>query len=207
MQDDKLTNEQNGGLKPSWFVFENTVGDLLSLSGYKVEREQLSVHKKVDLIASREELGKTRVYAVECKDHSNRVGKRALCIIEADYRPLYEKHVIDALLLITRNGLTPAAEAMIQASRLIHHRTLDQLKTSLLDVSRYLKDIVSRYHEEGLHAYYIPTRGVLPESCYEHADLDSEIAEWIKQTDAPPIALLGSYGSGKSTFMLHLANE
>jgi len=207
MDHQKLTDDGKAESTRPWQVFEKTVGELLSLCGYNVSAEQLLGHKKVDHVASREEMGKPWIYAVECKDLASRVDKGFLLQIEADYRPLYEKRLIDAVLLVTRNGVTPAAEALIEESRLIRHRTLEQLKISLLDLRRYLRDISNRYYEEGLQAYYVPMKAAIQNGGSEPVDLDSEVMEWLEQTNSPPIALLGSYGSGKSTFMIHLAYE
>jgi hypothetical protein len=93
--------------------FERTVRQLLALSGFEVEEEQILGHKKVDLVASKRELGKIRRYAIECKDHSKPIGARTLATIEADYMPLYERSQIDALLLVTREGLAPAAATSV----------------------------------------------------------------------------------------------
>lgn len=187
--------------------FEQTVADLLSLSGFDVTRDRHIGPKKVDIVAQRDDFGHLRTYAVECKDHRRRLGKQLLLPIEAEYAELHRENRIDALLLVTRRGLTREAQYRVSQSRFLLHQTIDSLRCSLLDFRRYLADIRNEYRQQGLHRYYIPTRGVPEAGTTAPIDLEAFVDRWLDSEDSQSLAILGGYGAGKSTFMLHLANR
>lgn len=189
-----------------WQEFERTVAGLLTLSGFSVKPEAIVGHKKVDLVASRRDLGRELNYAVECKLYSNRLSLDDLRKIESDYSPLYERGLIDVLLVVTSEPPTAAAATRISLSRFLRHQTISELRFSLIDFRRYLTDIRSSYVAEGLAHYYVPLYATVSSSGADAEELTPVVENWLRASEAPPLALLGSYGSGKSTFLLHLAN-
>ena len=109
-------------------TFEKEVGDLLALVGYRVYGERLLGYKKVDLYAEYDILGRTQRIAVECKQHSKPLSREQLLHIVVNYRPLYDSGIIDQLLLVTANGVSPTAAVFINDQRVVHHQTLHELR-------------------------------------------------------------------------------
>ncbi len=177
--------------------FEHQVARLLYLGGYRVLPEKLLGHKKVDLYAEGFELGKLRRYAVECKAWSTPITLKQLNIIVADYAELNAQNLVDVILLITRSGLAPAAQTYADSSRAIIHLTMQGLQNWLMDFDVYLKSLIAEYMEAGLHHYYVPAQAW---KGGQRIDLEQLLDQWIAEDSNDPIALLGGYGSGKTTF-------
>lgn len=181
--------------------FENTISELLHISGYDVKSEILVGHKKVDLYFETKKFGSTWRTAVECKHYSGRLEANELAKIHADYRALYDKNLIDDVLIVTLNGLTPAAEAMVNETRILSHTTLSQLENQIIDFSSYLNGLESQFHEGGLSSFYISPRN------NNGAGLDEYVFNWVSSDSYQPIAILGGYGMGKTTFAKKLAHD
>ncbi len=189
---------------PPWRAFERQVAEVLAMSGYDVSYEQLVLHKKVDLLISKREFGKTLMAAVECKCYDASLTLADLREIEIDYLPLYENKAIEFLLILSLKPPAPAALTKIRESRFLRHQTIFELRNSLMDFRAYLYELEQRYKSEGLDRYYIPLLSTSITASSAQA-LDPYIGDWLSNESSNPIALLGSYGSGKSTFLLHLA--
>jgi NACHT domain/Restriction endonuclease len=189
---------------PDSKLFEMRVAKLLRLAGFQVKPEMYISHKKVDLYAEIFELGKLRRYAVECKDWENVITLKQLQLIKNDYEELYNLHEIDVILLITKSGLAPAAQTYVSSARNLIHMTIEDLQCSIMDFSVYLDSLINDYEEDGLHRYYVPAQAINP-THVTRVDLGNVVDQWISKNDQAPIALLGGYGSGKTTFARHIA--
>lgn len=175
-------------------IFESMVGELLRLSGFEVKNEIILGHKKVDLYIEERRLGSMRRTAVECKNYEQALGQAQVTEIYANYRPLYESNLIGEVLLVTRKGLTPSANSMVMNTRELSHLTFDQLQNSVMDFSPYLSGLVQQFDDQGLSKYYID-----PVS-QDGNQLEEMTLKWINGSDERPIAVLASYGMGKTTF-------
>jgi hypothetical protein len=68
-----------------------------------------------------------------------------------------------------------------------------------MDFRTYLKRLLDQYSEDGLNRYYVPPM------TQEGEDLAAIVDTWLAEQTSEPIAVLGSYGQGKTTFARHLA--
>lgn len=183
---------------PNWAEFEQAVAQLFRLSGYEVQNSSLRGHKKVDLVVAETRFGKTRRTAVECKSYKRPLTQEYVNKIYSNYRGLIPGHV-DDILIVTENGLAPSAATMVDESPDLAHRTYAELVHGIMHFVPYLRQQVRQFAEDGLKDYYVPVRG-------EHIDdLEAWIDQWIAGDGARPIAILGSYGQGKSTFARRLS--
>jgi hypothetical protein len=179
--------------------FERSVGELLTLGGYDVRGETLLGHKKVDLYVEERRLGSARRIAVECKLYGTLIGQDQLTRIYANYLPLVKDGKVDEVLLITDKGLSPSAQAMCLELRDLRHLTYSELECVIMDFSVYLRGLVDDYEQSGLSTYYVPLRSEAGN------DLEDDIIHWVSQSDFTPVAILGSYGMGKTTFAKRIA--
>lgn len=182
--------------------FEEDVYFLLVLGGYEVKKEELLGHKKIDLYFERIWLGSKRRIAVECKFYEKVLTKDELVKIYADYLPLFKANLIDEILVVTWNGLSAGAETMINEVRELLHRTFSELQNQVMDFEPYLRDLINQYEEDGLSQYYVDLQTA------DGNILEREVEGWINARNAtPPLAILASYGMGKTTFAKRLSYE
>jgi energy-coupling factor transporter ATP-binding protein EcfA2 len=178
--------------------FENTVAELLSLAGLDVQGEQILGHKRIDLYAVDHRLGAMHRIAVECKYYQGPLTQKELSQIYANYLPLYQQSLIDQLLIVTERGLAPSALSMVGSTRELHHLTLAELQNLVMDFRPYLLGLTSQYEEDGFSAYYVPVK------TRDGTPLQETVMNWIAN-GGEPLAILGSYGMGKTTFARHLS--
>jgi hypothetical protein len=183
-------------------VFEKSVAELLSLAGFQIQQEQIVLHKKVDLLAHEWRLGKLRRIAVECKDHSRALSQKEVSEILASYFPLQQNHLVDEILLVTAAGLAPSAFTMVAETRELNHLTFKELQNQIMDFHSYLLALMAMFDAKGLSEYYIPSR--IRDG---GAVLEDEVLSWVRTDwNKEPLAILGSYGMGKTSFALRLGN-
>jgi hypothetical protein len=192
--------------------FERNVGELLELAGLDVHSEQTLGYKKVDLFAVEHRLGTTRRIAVECKCYKRVLSQKELSEIYANYLPLYQSSHIDEVLIVTKNGLAPSAVTMVESTRDLQHLTLAELQNMVMDFRPYMMGLVSQYDEDGLRHYYVPIETHEGEALEPliikwliEEDSRPPALKWMKKEGAKPLAILGSYGMGKTTFARHLS--
>ncbi|HEX8318965.1 restriction endonuclease [Longimicrobium sp.] len=193
-------------LKP-WQEFEIAIVHLLRAAGMSVERNRLVNHQQVDVLAEKREWGAVRRIAVECKAYSAELSKDEVSKVVVKYLSLYESRDIDEFLLITLNGVSAGAKSFVEAKRGFRHMTFSELQASILDFTSYIGSIESSYATDGIASYYVPMDAhLLPGAEDDSFDLFDYVLRWLEgKNPAPPLALLSSYGMGKTTFAKHLA--
>jgi hypothetical protein len=178
--------------------FEEAVKTALQLSGFNVTHELLLRYKKVDMYAEEVRLGVIQRIAVECKCHSKPLTLDEVTSIYSNYLPLYQQNIIDQVLIVTKSGITPSSESMVHSTRELNHITLADLQSMIMDFRTYIKGLIDNYIHQGFNDYYIPVK------TKEGLDLANIIMDWIDAATPNPIAILGTYGIGKTTFAKHL---
>lgn len=194
-------------MKP-WQEFEDAVAALLESSGMEIRKDLLVGHQQVDILATRRELGRTTSMAVECKAYERPLTKDILATTYVKYESLIENSLIDELLIVTSAGLASSAATYANSKRFLHHLTLDELYSTIIDFSRYLAHIQGLFADTGLSEYFIPLRIAPPAGVNRDAAVDAVtyIYDWLSDTTLPPLALISTYGTGKTTLSLYIAH-
>jgi len=189
-----------------WRQFENDVRDLLRLQGWKIEQEKQLGHKKIDAYGIKaSEFLKTQKIAVECKHYEAQLSQAEITRIFANYLPLVQENLVDFILLVTVNGLTPSAQTYAQTIKGFIHITFDDLLYSSIDFAGYVQGMKSQYYESNLSGLYT-AQPYKYDVQGTHLDLAENLLSWIHNTEEDrPIAILGGYGMGKSTLARRLA--
>jgi len=185
-------------ISPAWREFQNEVAHLFRISGYEVVQDRLLVFKKVDLLVSEWRLGKLHRIAVECKYWNKALTQQDVSEIYANYLPLVPASV-DEILIVTKAGAADSASAMVAISPHLRHLSYAELHANIMDFRAYLKRLEDQYSENGLNRYYVPPL------TQEGDDFAVIVDAWLAEQTSEPIAVLGSYGLGKTTFARHLA--
>jgi hypothetical protein len=168
--------------------FDASVRTLLLLAGMSVE-----VAPGADFYAVEQRFGRTRRIAVECWSDGQAASPDRIEQLRIRFAPRYERNEIDEVLLVTAGGLTAEAEAVVRALRWLTHLELAKLENSVIDFRRYLGECREQFVADGLASYYIPPR------VNGDQDLATLVRNWIA-TGTRPLAILGGYGIGKTTF-------
>ena len=92
-------------------------------------------HKKIDFYFEIEELGVKRKFAVETRLHNSRLNQKVVSSIYANHAPLFEKHEIDHLLIISELGLSDGAISFVEEhGNIFRHLTVDELQRKASEV-------------------------------------------------------------------------
>lgn len=181
-----------------WQHFEASVGAALRAHGYEVVSNTLVGHKKVDHFLEYKQFSKNRRVLVECKCISKKLTQKQLSEIYANYLPLLPRHA-DEILVVTNLGITDSAKSMAKECRNFDAITLEELLQNVFDFEPYLNGLINQFEGDGVSKYYVPLRSI------EYNDFEEFLDEWVLDGNASPIAILGSYGQGKTTFAKYLA--
>lgn len=178
---------------------EKQTKTLLKSFGWKPTDEILIGSKKADLCFMEERFGKSICTAVECKDYSRKLSQKDLSSIYAEYLPLIESRKIDHILIVTREGVSPGGEEYVSDSRFLSHVTFSDLQFELINFIPYLNSLISEFDGEEISEYYIDVLAI-EEGKSTSKSLKKVVRSWLNEPENQPLAVLASYGMGKTTF-------
>jgi hypothetical protein len=192
---------------------DQAAGYLDALHG-PVELEKLVEGKKVDIVCKLRIHGKPTPLFVEAKDKGKLLIRDDLVHIWADYQPLVTKHPGSSLLVVSRLGLAPGADKFIDTQAGIYHQTIWELEDETMGLIPYVEDQQNLFTADGLSRFYVETRARPAEYDKEQRrsvdtlpeELFGTVKRWLNEEPAPPLAILGGYGAGKSSFAARLVS-
>lgn len=200
--DSGLSSKQKGD------QFEDEIAEIYDAMDYDVERNVPMGGQEVDILAVQNVRGgKPYSLIVECKykGRDKKASNRDVQDIAGAFNIAKSKNLVSGCTVVTTNGFSLSAQEAA-ASAGIHLTTKHQLVKELIDFSPYLKDLKKQYHEdfgEDESSWYIDARGRKGEK--EIKDLDLFVDDWVMRSKKNPLAILGSYGTGKTSFCRHYA--
>ena len=199
--------------------FEDEVADIFRLLGAKVIQNIEICNKKVDILATFQLPGSPTIHRVivECKDE-----KRA---INQNQRVMQFKGLLgsarelgdaESAEIITRVPWGDAAKGFALQSG-ITLLTYTEKIAQLIDFNTYLKNSVDRFEkgnssrqgEPPLGAYYVDLSAerITKKETEQIPVIDDYINKWIQHDNAQHLAILGEYGTGKSSWCQKLAHD
>lgn len=196
--------------------------DLLSSQFGEAKTEVRADGKKVDVFFEYNELGRKVKLFLEAKDYSKPLGRTDVVHIRTDYEGILRKNSPAILLVVTRSGLTPDAQIHIEEEiDNTRHQTIWEIEAGLIDLESYLRHLMELFDSSGLSNYYVEngfsvrepqateheahvanTRSTFDQkaSCFE------ALSGWCSEdADNTPVAILGGYGTGKTSLATRLA--
>jgi RNA polymerase sigma factor (sigma-70 family) len=197
-------------------AFEERVKKTLRLLGYRAERNVTSFGSQIDLYAEIR-IGVLHVrLMVECKDYGERlvgieeINKFAGVLAVARNMGAVDKGLLITTTGFTRDAKTNAAKAGIELT------TFAELSTQLVDFTDFLNRTIKNYQDLPASSRYIDLAGTETE---EYIEVDR--ASFIRPIDTyinrflleegpgagKQLALLGNFGTGKSTFCRKYAHD
>ena len=199
-------------------ALRDQAANLLSVKYGDAITEKRSRGKKVDVYFEYRSLGRKRRLYVECKDYEKHLTRSDLVSIWSDYAGILDRNKPSDLIVITRNGIsTDAHEYINEEVSNSSHQTIWQLESDILGLDQYTNSLIEIINENNLNEYYILPRGkidyfesenpALTLSSNENIDLFEHVLKWVDDVDAKPIAILGGYGAGKTSFAKYIVSH
>lgn len=179
--------------------FEDSVIDLLGQSGHRVTPEMQLGGKKIDAYYEEIRKGKKIRTAVECKFYKGKLERSDVVKIKSDYESLLKQNLIDEIFIVTKEGLTPTAITYVNSFPFLSHQTFSELQFDLIDFRDYLSGLVNQYEKDEINKYFIEIHDLNGEN------IESKLIDWEKISEYTPLAILASYGMGKTTLARRLA--
>lgn len=221
----------NGANQEKGHRFEDEVAALFRVMGYTVQQNIEICSVEVDILASIQIPGTQHEHRiiVECKDDvraQNRVVTDSIALLDRARRD----GLADSAEIITRNRWGPKAQG-VAATEGIGLHTFNEKLCRLIDFSDYIERIIYDFEHfdehvaadgqltkvpiietmsrSDLYRTYVPHICSLmnPKSGTEVFSLDEYVKTWLADPDHNHLSVLGDFGTGKSSFCLHLAYE
>lgn len=176
--------------------------------------EILIAGKKVDGVFERDDFGSRETIILEAKDYARPLHRDDLKAIWSDYETVLDEVRPAKLLVISRHGLAPGAQAYLDTRPPMRHRTIWELEDEVLGLRPHTQAMAAAFEEGGLSRFYIEARAAevaydadMAESEGEVVGLIDEVVAWLATEDPTPLAILGGYGAGKSSFAKRLVTQ
>ena len=149
----------------------------------------------VDIYYEEHSTARTLRVACECKNYAKPLTKALVARnIYPRYFPLLERRLVDVVRIIAPHDVGASARKYIEEDCGFSFHTLAQVESNVIDFRQYLRSLIDAFDEDGLKQYYIRPR------LHEGADLEETIDSWILGSSSQPVAILGGYGLGKTSF-------
>lgn len=198
--------------------FAAEIKKLLRLQGAQIaENFVIGGEQRADFLVTHRGFARTERTVVQCvTTKQGRADEQMLLAMLGWLRQAQKDGRADFGMIVTDSGLSPGAQAQAESHEW-QVRRYDELLANLMDFSIYLErrcdDFTKPRPESELPAlkeYYVPLKA-RDERASEKAkpfDLFGHVQNWINRpSPAPPLMLLGEYGTGKTTFCRKLAFE
>ncbi len=174
---------------------------LLEAGGNRVTREPRVDTKRIDILLELDDDFYTRRIAIECKNLSTTLGQGDLASIYADHLSLIESKHITEVWVIARGSISPEGRNWANSRANFHVFTLAEFEERREGFRAYVRQVAGVFKENALDAYYVPQHLV------DGSSLSEKVLAWIASSDTRPLALLGGYGMGKTSFCHYLVAE
>ena len=231
MSDNKSSNKIKGN------IFESYVENLYRGLGFKTKRNELVFGQEVDILAEKqyEGIGTIKIL-IECKYISaGKVSNQIVYDFLAFLKSLPDNLHVTRGVLVTTNGFSP--EATLINDRMLSLVTQNELEREVLNLNSPFLILKKAYEAESIYEEYIPLNGgvlhfqhnsstttqnghpnvrekAAPSRSSHTFNIEEDILQKIKNyswSNWSFIAILGDYGSGKTTLMrrlfYHMINE
>ena len=186
--------------------FEHITMKVLRLLGYTVEHNVTKHGCQIDIFAEyRTGIIPIRMM-VECKDYG---AVRMVGIDEvkkfAGVLQTARGKAVDKGLMVTTNGYTREAKEFAEATG-IDVVTFADLSTQLVNFDNYIDRLISEFEASQLFKTYIELSGsdiedyVAPDNQESKKRLSDYVGKVLFEEDRTKLALLGNFGTGKTTF-------
>jgi NACHT domain len=197
----KMTHEKTQSSTEIGDTFRDLVCELLRTRYFDAQPEQFIAGTKVDIVFTQPHWGQQLRVAVECKNYDKPLTKANFESIFAKYQPMLDSRSVDQVLVVSNKPIGAAASAYLDGWRYANHQTFRELEESLLALRPYIEGLAKLVPT--VDVQYIEARFDEPRLA-EASALD-EIQSWVLAPASNSLAILGSYGQGKTSLARRIA--
>lgn len=192
--------------------FEESVGSVLRLLGYVVDRDVTVAGCQIDLMAMLRTGVITHRLMVEGKDYDDPVGVEEMKAFVGIVGTARNRAAIDKGLIVGRNGFTRHAKELAETSG-IEAVSYDALQNQLIDFRPYLQRLLDDYAASSVARWFIDLSYsesedyALGDTSVLNRPLEDAVNRLLIKEDKSRLALLGNFGTGKSTWCRKYAHD
>lgn len=180
-------------------LFRNKIRDLCISAGYTPLTEYYVAGKKSDFVYSIFSQPRHKRIAVEAKAYTGNVGKALVAQVVADYTPALRDRSIDEVWVVAENDFSAEARHALELNAGFFPLCYTDFLGTLINFPRYQQFLKLEIEQDGILDYYIPQRFASKGSTSAYVD------EWLTNPSRSPIAVLSTYGMGKTSLARVLA--
>jgi hypothetical protein len=193
----RATKKPNTGTE-----LRNAIASLMTAAGFAVDVEVLVGGKVVDVLAQRRVPFGNDVIAIEAKDFAGTLPISETLEFVSQYGLLVrDQHATRAILVTRGNISTHGLTAINESANRVAHLKWEDLQREIFGPDPYLHKIVHETANSGIDSYHVAPKTI------DGRDLKTIVLNWVAEDSPPPLAILGGYGTGKSTFAQTLARD
>ncbi|MBN9381997.1 MAG: sigma-70 family RNA polymerase sigma factor [Chitinophagaceae bacterium] len=187
-------------------AFEQEVLKILELLRYKVQRNVHINGCQIDIYGEYATGVITLRLMVECKDYGegHNVGIDEIMRFTGALAAARNAGIVDKGLLVTTHGFTAPAKTLAKRAG-IDLTTYAELSTQLVNFDAYIDQVIAGFEDSPVSKYYIDLSGTETEEYESSKDItifrpiDHYINDCLFKDHRKKLALLGNFGTGKST--------
>ncbi len=187
-------------------AFERRVGRLFELLGYQVERDRLLAGRQVDLVLRDSSGPLKRDYIVECKDQARPVSTSQFdAFVGRLIAARKAGHARIRGVMVSSVGFVKEVVAQSEYHD-IEVVSITDLEKSLIDFGPYVSTLKASLSTDDTLKFFVQ-----PSLVREHRQVEEParplLEEWMVDSQANQLTLLGDYGTGKTTLLKSVALE
>ncbi|WP_170546533.1 NACHT domain-containing protein [Ruegeria arenilitoris] len=217
-----MATKPNLKVKPG-DALRDQAAKLLSSKFGPAKTERREMGKKPDIYFEVSHFGRTVRLYVEAKDYGHALKRSEVAQIFADYSGILDRKKPASLLIVTRNGLSTDADTYVNVEQSdLRHQTILEIEVSSVDLSSYMDFLQREFAESRLDKCYVESDFRIKGDAQSDSEFERTtkglfdtqksayhaLKDWVNDdTDYSPVALLGGYGSGKTSLATKLAAE
>jgi RNA polymerase sigma factor (sigma-70 family) len=207
-------HQPDAALRPSTGIpFEEKVVKTLEVLGYTVQHNVLINNCQIDLVAKKKTGVITQHLMVECKDYGkDNVSVDDIKIFHGALTAARNKGIMFQGLFVTAHGFTAQARGFAESVG-IECTTYEELSTQLVDFDHYIDRVIEEFTDLPASGCYVALSGTESEDYGERPDaifyrpIENHINKSLETLGLSKLALLGNFGTGKSTFCRKYAHD
>ena len=186
-------------------AFEEEVFKILRVLGYTVRCNEQINGCQIDIYGEFQTGVISLRLMVECKDYSKPIGIKHINKFAGVLSVARNNGAVDKGLFVTTHGYTAQAKEYARIAG-IELTTYDELSTQLANFDHYIDQIISDFDNSPVSRFYVDLTGTEVEDYEGNEDatlyrpVDTFIHHYLFEDNQGKLALLGNFGTGKSTF-------